>query len=140
MTAHGSGTRRDVETGRNMVRRIADAGNAAALISLGDLLREPESGDVDGAGAVAAYERAADLDEADALVRLGDFYSDGKTVAVNLPKALDYYRQAAARGSIIGAVRAGAMIARGQAPRRMSLLVARSSRRPRRAAKAKPMS
>lgn len=114
MTAHGLGTLRDVSGGRDMVRRLADAGNPLALISLGDLLREPESGAVDADGAVAAYERAAGLSEPEALVRLGDFYSDGMTVAVDLPKALDYYSKAAGLGDVIGAVRAGAMLARGQ--------------------------
>ena len=95
MLARGQGVTQDVDGGRAMVREVAETGNTAALISLGDLYGDAGAGPVDATSAISAYEKAASLGDLRGLLRLGDVYRDGRIVPPDGDRAIEYYVKAA---------------------------------------------
>ena len=60
------------------------------MIALGDLLGLGDVRPVDGAGALAAYEKAVSLGEPHALLRIGDlyYYDPGNAVGIDQGKGV----------------------------------------------------
>jgi TPR repeat protein len=98
----GLGVSQDIPGGLAMVREVAQAGNAVALVSLGDIYARGYAGRIDPVAAIRAYEVAARLGDTRALMRLGDLYSYGIVMPTNPKKAIDYYDRAARAGNAYG--------------------------------------
>ena len=86
-------------THRQALIAAANAGDANAQATLGDVLRDGDQfTDQDFEQAIGWYQRAADQGHAGALNNLGAMYAHGWGVAQDPEKAVTYYRQAAERG------------------------------------------
>ena len=91
----------DAEDSPDVVRYLAESGDAAAQHRLGVMLRDGISMDADAEEAKAWLRRASEQGLPEAMVDLGDILADeGQS-----EEALDLYERASKDGSIAGAVR-----------------------------------
>ncbi|MBB6464450.1 TPR repeat protein [Aminobacter lissarensis] len=117
MLARGQGIARDREAGLAQIRSLADRGNMHALVSLGDLMNDPDAGALDAGQAETAYAKAAALGHADALLRLADLYGSGRAGKPDYAKAFEFYQKAAEQGQSFGKLRVAELTFRGQGTR-----------------------
>jgi hypothetical protein len=82
-----------------MARVLADAGDASALVALGDMYARGDAGPVDAPTALAAYRSAAEAGNINAMVRLGAIYRDGTLTARDRGLAHEYFNQASDAGN-----------------------------------------
>lgn len=110
--------KRDVPAGLNWERKAAQAGNADAQLSLGDIYfkaQGPGYPAPNHAEAFKWYELAAKQGNTQALLKVADFYELGDGVKKDPAQALKFVRQAAeANADKDAALRLGRMYAEGR--------------------------
>lgn len=108
----------DVPTGLNWERKAAQAGNADAQLSLGDIYFKAQGPGYPAANHAESfkwYELAAKQGNTRALLKVADFYELGDGVKKDPAQALKFVRQAAeANGDRDAALRLGQMYAEGR--------------------------
>lgn len=91
----------DLEKGRQLFQKAADAGNQLGQVSLASLYRDGYGGMTqDYAKAIEWYTKAANQGNASAFGNLGWFYREGMGVTRDYQKSVDYYRQGAEAGDL----------------------------------------
>ena len=91
----------DVEKGRALFEKAANAGNHSAQASLAFLYRDGYGGvEKNSQEAIKWYQRAADQGNAIALGNLGWFYREGVGVERDYNKSVEYYRKGADAGDL----------------------------------------
>ena len=86
------------EDALSALEEFAIQGNAAAMLTLGDLYAQGALVEQDKARAIQYYERSADAESGFALYRLAEAYRTGSLVEQDRVKAADLYQKAAAKG------------------------------------------
>jgi TPR repeat protein len=106
--------RGDYATVRQLMKPLADAGNAKAQNYLGVLYDNGFGVPRDDAQAVAWYRKAADQGNAAAQSNLGRLYDNGHGVPQDDARALSWYRKAAEQGDPIAQTSLGAAYETGR--------------------------
>jgi uncharacterized protein len=106
--------REDYVTAIQVLRPLADRGNADAQARLGWMYHYGEGVPQDDATAATWYRKAADQGDADSQSTLGFLYEYGKGVPQDDATAASWYRKAADQGSARAQVDLGYMYDHGQ--------------------------
>ncbi len=88
----------DYDTAARMFRELADAGDADAQSTMGDLYMHGEGVPKDPVQAIAWYRKAAAQGQVVAEINLGVCYEKGVGVSPDLAEAVRWYRKAAEQG------------------------------------------
>lgn len=95
-------------------RRLAQAGDAAAMLQLGVMYSKGRKGlPKDEVQALSWYYKAAEAGKATAMANLGVMHMQGRGAPADAAKAVDWYRKAATAGSALGMNNLGAAYASG---------------------------
>ena len=103
----------DYNTAARLFRELADAGDADAQSTMGDLCLHGEGVPKDPVQAVAWYRNAAAQGQVIAEINLGVCYEKGIGVSTDLAEAVRWYRKAAEQGDSNGQRFLGDMYANG---------------------------
>lgn len=106
--------RGDNRAAYDIVRPLADSGDAQAQFSLGMMFAQGLGVAKDEAEAVLWFTRAAEQGEPNAQVNLGSAYLKGKGTAVDFEKAAFWFRRAAEQGFAAGQFNLGLCYAKGR--------------------------
>jgi uncharacterized protein len=106
--------REDYATAIQVLRPLADRGNADAQARLGWMYHYGEGVPQDDAAAASWYRKAANQGDADAQSTLGFLYEYGKGVPQDDAAAASWYRKAANQGSARAQIDLGYMYDHGQ--------------------------
>jgi TPR repeat protein len=98
----------------NLLRPLADQGNAVAQYNLGWAYRNGSGVPQDLAQSMAWYRKAADQGHAGAQHNIGVAYRDGRGVPQDLIQAMTWFRKAADQGHAGAQTNLGAMYAGGE--------------------------
>lgn len=96
----GDGCRQDIDRGLSLLHELAERGDTAAAIRLGDLYRKGAPIPVDSRRAMRYYETAGEFGDGRGYERLADMYrapTDGTPPQID--RAISLYERAAAIGS-----------------------------------------
>ena len=96
------------------LRRAAEAGDAEAMLRLGNRYRTGEGVQQDFTEAVRCYRNAADAGQKDAMLYLGIGYYYGYGVDKDVAEALGWYRKAADAGNANAMVNLGVCYYKGE--------------------------
>jgi TPR repeat protein len=92
-------TKQNAEEQLAKVRTAADAGDANAMVNLGNAYSKGEGVAKDLSEAVRWYRKAAEAGHSEAMVNLGYRYGSGEGVEKDLAEELRWYRKAAEAGN-----------------------------------------
>lgn len=118
MSFEGVGGTSDREAALKTLEALAEAGNAAAALFVGDVHSGKYGDPAAPEKALAAYAIAAKAGDQTALLHVGDFYSAGNAVDYDPAKAAEAYRSAADAGSRTGAIEFARLQALGEGVKR----------------------